>query len=333
MKNIRMLYFLFICSLLCLQVFALDNNSLIDELAAAREKLSKVQDVSSGVPFSEIQRCGKELDGILTQVVARAVADQPYDRADSFLTTVLKRLDVVQIVVPRICVTEFPKTPISSGERSRLCNFLIKNLYENGATNIDACRVIRFMLYFNDYPEVYSPETKEMVKKLILENRLHFFFADVIGVTPDKEIQAYLLPIANREGRYKEGGYYQAWLATCMLAKAGDKAARKRVEDEADHLSDLHKAMFIPLGMAYLGDREMVLRLFKMLKSDQKVWNGEDAMPKETQLAHEAAAVLSLCVKSFPQYKTLLEFTVEDKAKCLKWVEENKEKFVIENKP
>jgi hypothetical protein len=104
------------------------------------------------------------------------------------------------------------------------------------------------------------------------------------------------------------------------------------VEDEADHLSDLDKAMYIPLGMAYLGDREMVLRLFKMLKSNLKEWNGEDVMPKETQLAHEAAAVLSLCVKTFPQYKTPLKFAPEDKAKCLKWVEEHQDTFILEKK-
>jgi hypothetical protein len=118
-----------------------------------------------------------------------------------------------------------------------------------------------------------------------------------------------------------------------MLAKAGDKVAHKRVEDEADSLSDLHKAMYIPLGMAYIGDREMVLRLFKMLKSDLKRWNGEDVDPEETQLSHESAAVLSLSVRDFPKISTFQKYTATDKAKCLKWAEDNKDTFVLENKP
>lgn len=332
MKIIWTLCCLHIFSLLGLAASTLDANSMIDKLTAAKEKMVKVQDVSSGVPFSEIQRCGKELDGILTQVVAHAFADQPYDRTNSFLATVLRRSDVAKIVVPRICVTQFPRTPISNGERSRLCNFLIKTLYENDATNTDACGAIRFVLYFNDYPEVYSPGSREMVKKLIIENRLHFFYADVVGVTADKDIRAYLMPIANGEGRYKGWGFNQTWLASCMLAKAGDKAARKRVDAEADHLSDLHKAMYIPLGMAYLGDKEMVLRLFKMLTSDLKKWNGADAIPEETQLAHEAAIVLSICVKGFPKYNSYSEFAKKDKSLCIKWVDEHRDSFIIENR-
>jgi hypothetical protein len=316
-----------------LSVSALAETNLLDRFATTKAKLVKMQDVSSGVPFSEIQSNGKVVNALLTQIIDASFTDQPYDRPDSFFTSVLKRSDIVQFVVPDVCVKKFIKTTISSGERARLCNYMIQTLFENRLTNTqNVCNAIKSILYLNDYPEVYSPETKEIVKKLILENRIHFFYADVLGITKTKEIQAYLLPIANQEGRHKESGYYQTWLATCMLAKAGDKVARKRVEDEADHLSDLDKAMYIPLGMAYIGDREMVLRLFKMLESDLKRWNGADAIPEETQLSYEAATALSLCVNSFPQYKSYSKFTSENKEKCLKWVKENKDTFVIENK-
>lgn len=306
---------------------------ILKNLKAALDNMSRARNSSSNVSVVEFFQYKRELAGVFTQVVAHAFADVKYDQPDSFLASLLKAPDIAEAAVPQICIMQFPKTSVGNGERGRLCNFLIKALYEHRTANASAYQSIKSVIYFNDYPEVYSPETREIVKKLILEGKLHFFYADVVGVTRDKEIQAYLLPIANREGRYKEGAYYQSWLATCMLAKIGDKAARKRVEDESVSMSDLDKAMYIPLGMAYLGDREMVLRLFSMLKSDLKEWNGEDVMPKETQLAHEAAAVLSLCIKSFPQYKTSLRFSAEDKANCLRWVEDHKETFVIENKP
>jgi hypothetical protein len=323
-----------ICFWLGLSISTLAETNLLDRLATAKAKLVKMQDVSSGVPFNEIQSNGKVVNALLTQIIDVSFTDQTYDRTDSFFMSVLKRSDIVQFVVPDVCVKKFIKTTISSGERARLCNFMIQTLYENRLTNTqNVCNAIKSILYLNDYPEVYSPETREIIKKLILENRIHFFYADVLGIIKDKEIQAYLLPIANQEGRYKESGYYQTWLATCMLAKAGDKVARKRIEDEADNLSDLHKSMYIPLGMAYLGDRDMVLHLFEMLKSDLKKWNGEDVDPEETQLSHEAAKVLSLCVRSFPRPSTSRAYTTQDKTMFLKWVEENKNTFVLENKP
>jgi len=323
-----------ICFWFCLRISTLAETNLLDRFATAKAMLVKMQDVSSGVPFSEIQSNGKVVNVLLTQIIDASFTDQPYDRPDSFFTSVLKRSDIVGYVVPHVCVTQFINKTISSAERARLCNFMVHTLYKNSLTNKqNVCNAIKSILYLNDYPEVYSPETKEIVKKLIRENRIHFFYADVIGITKDKEMQAYLLPISNQEGRYKESGYYQTWLATCMLAKTGDKVARKRVEDEANHLSDLHKSMYIPLGMAYLGDREIVLRLFEMLKSDLKKWNGDDVIPKETQLSHEGAAVLSYCVRGFPNISDFQTFSAQDKARCLKWVEENKETFVIENKP
>jgi len=331
MKICLLVVCLFFCPSLSILGDSPGDEGLVKELRHALENMGKVQKGTIETSFPEYFQYESKLKVAYTQVVMHAFSDPNYDRPDSFLATMLGTADIAKPIVSQICIMKFPKTP-NNAERSRLCNFMIQTLYKNRATNTDACDAIRFILYFNDYPEVYSLETREIIKKLILEKRIHFIYADVLGITKDKEIQAYLLPIANQQGRYKESGYYQTWLATCMLAKAGDKVARKRVEDEAESLSDLDKAMYIPWGMAYIGDREMVLHLFEMLKSNLKRWDGADVIPEETQLSHEAAIVLSLSVRDFPKISSFQAYTATDKAKCLKWAKENKETFVIENK-
>lgn len=336
MKKSYSLITLLFCTMLSPMAISSEDDKVVQDLRLALENMAKISqniEIFNATPAVDYFRHQRMVKVAYTQVVTHAFSDAKYDRPDSFLASLLKSPDISEQVVPQICIMQFPKTPISSGERVRLCNFLIQTLYENRATNTNSCNAIRSVLYFNDYPDVYTSETREMVKKLILDKKIHFFYADVVGVTADKEVRAYLMQIANEEGRYKGGSFNQTWLATCMLAKAGDKAARKKAVAEANNLRNLHNAMSVPLGMAYLGDEEMVLRLFKMLKSDLKEWNGDDVMPNETQLAHEAAIVLSLCVKDFPKYKSYIDFSAEDKAKCLKWVKENKGAFIIDNKP
>jgi len=309
----------------------LGDENIVKDLRFALENMEKVKKGIIATSFPEYFQYESALKIAYTQVVMHAFSDPNYDRPDSFLATVLRTPDIVKPLISQICIMRFSKTP-DNADRSRFCNFMIQTLYTNRTTNTNACDAIKSILYFNDYPEVYSSETREIVKKLILENRIHFFYADVVGLIKDKEIQDYLLPIANREGRHKDESFNRVWLATCVLAKAGDKTAHKKMESEADNLRNLHKAMSVPLGMAYLGDREMVLRLLEMLKSDLKKRNGEDVIPKETQLSHEAAAVLSLCVKGFLNISSFQTYSAQDKARCLKWAEEHKENIVFENK-
>lgn len=304
---------------------------LVEKWVQARQDFSVVQ--RGGGKVLDYIRSEQALKDVAKQSLDRALADPKYDRPDSFLATLLKTPSISHAVASKVCQLQFPKVPVSTGERGRLCNFMIQVLYECRPTNTNYCYGIRTILLENEYPEIYSSQTRDIVKRLILEGHLHFSCSAVVGITTDKDIKAYLSDVMNGKESSKSGIFIESWVATCILAKAGDKIAYQKVQDTADGLTNWRKTMYVPLGMAYVGDKIMTLKLFNMLKSDLKKCHGEDAMPRETQLAHEAAAVLSLCVKTFPKYKTNLEFTAEDKAKCLKWVEENKDTFVIENKP
>jgi hypothetical protein len=284
----------------------------------------------SGAEYTKREKAANEIVG---KALSLAFASTEYDQADSFLTMLLNKPDIAHDVVCKICRIQLNKMSLSNGEHGRLCNYIIHVLFENRESNPLFFRGIEAVLFQNEHPEVYTSETKEIVKNCILSEQIHFFYADIVGITTNKEVQSYLREVGANSGVRKYDGSYQAWLATCMLAKLGDKASYQKVRQTADNLSDLLKAQHVTLGMAYIGDKEMVLRLIKMLKSDLRKWHGEDAIPEESQLSQEAASVLSLCIKGFPAYDTFSTFKDRDKAKCLQWAEEHKNTFIIDNKP
>jgi len=319
-------------SFLVLNALAVTNqNELLEKWSESLRSLSCIQTQRvSGVEYTKREKIANE---IVSQALSLAFSDKYYDRKDSFLTHLLTKSDISLDVVYKICKNHLQKIQVGNVERQKLCNYMINTLYKNRESNPSFNKGIEAILFTNESSDLYTSENREIIKKCILSEQIHFFYADVVGITTNMDVHVYLTNIVNNTGTSKYDSFYQTWLATCMLAKAGDKTARKKVEDTAEGLQDLLEAQYIPLGMVYIGDKEMVLRLFKMLKSDLRKWNGEDAMPKESQLSHEVASVLSLCVKDFPLYKGFSKFTTEDKAKCLKWVEDHKETFIIYNKP
>lgn len=309
-----------------------DEEILIERLTASRSELDQVRSRLNS-PIEKHKKCEKEVSEAYSQLLDHAFADKLYDRPNSFLSELIKKPDISKSVVLKICRTQFSKAAMSNGERGRLANYIIRTLYQSKASIPDFYKGIETVLLENDYPEVYTPETKEILKNGVLSAHLHFLFVDVAGIASNKEISSYLKQAEKQlQASESYNSFYQAWVVTCIQARAGDKVAYEKVKDAVKELRDLRRALYVPLGMAYIGDKEMVLLLFNMLKSDLKKWNGEDAMPQETQLAHEAAIALSLCVKDFPKYENFHNFTAEDKVKCLKWVKEHQESFVIENK-
>jgi len=306
---------------------------VIRNLQVANEKVAMATRDVDNITAPEYFRCQKEQAVAFTQVVNHAFSEEAYDKSTSFLANVLRMPDVSYAIATKVCQIRFPVTPISNGERRRLCSFLIQTLYDGRVSNPDCYKAIEMVLLLNEYPEIYDLKTKEIIKQEILSGRLKFVYADMIAASSDEKIRLFLTGIAKGTGMSRATKFIHAWVATCMLAKAGDNEARAKVKEIANGLKDIEHAHYIPLGLAYVGNKDMIERLFEMLKSDLRKWFGEDAIPQEIQLAHEAAVALSLCVKGFPQYDTFSPFTAEDKAKCLKWVEENRDTFVIENKP
>lgn len=315
----------------CVLAITTQESELLNKWIQERQTFSAVQ--RGGGKVADYIRSEQALKDVTVQSLDHAFADPKYDCPDSFLAALLGTSSISHAVASKVCQLQFPKVNVSNNGRGRLCNFMIQTLYESRSANTNYCDGIQAVLLENDYPEVYSDQTKDIIRRLILEGRLHFSFSAVVGIAADKDIKFYLSDVMNGKASSKGGTSLESWVATCILAKVGDKIAYQKVEDTADGLTNWRKAMYVPLGMAYIGDKTMTLKLFNMLNSDLKKCHGEDAMPCETQLAHEAAAVLSFCVKTFPKYKTNQKFTPEDKAKCLKWVEENKDTFVIENRP
>jgi len=322
-----------ICLLLstCAGAITPQEKELLEKWIQAKQDFAIMQ--RGGGKVIDFVRAENALKDAAIQSLDRAFADPKYDHPDSFLGKLLSTPSISPAVASKVCRLQFPEASVDSGERGRLCNFMILSLYESRPANTNYAGGVRAVLMENEHPEVYSDQTKDIVKKLILEGHLHFLQSAIAGITADKDINTYLSDIIEGKDSAKSRVFIESWVATCILAKSGDQIAYQKVKDTANRLTNLTRAMYVPLGMAYIGDKQMVSRLFEMLKSDLKEWNGEDVRPQETQLAHEAAAVLSLCVKDFPRYNTRLRFTEEDKAKCLKWVEVNKETFVIENKP
>lgn len=330
--NLFLILFLLSCSL---NTFALNSaeSNLIDRLSCAIKDYASIR-TNLYCEAEEHLRYQNTQNVVLSQVLAHAFSDQQYDRADSFLSEVLKRADFPRSIIATICKERFSKMPISHSERGRLCNFMIRSFYENRSSIPDYHQRINDLLFGNDCTEVYNQETRKIVKELILQRKLHFMYADVVGMTSDKEMHDFLWQVAKEsETRNSFNRSCLGWLAVVMLAKSGDEVARKRVEITADELSDISRAWVVTRGLAYIGDRSMVVRLFKMLESDKKRWHGNDVIPKETQVSQEAATALSLCVKDFPAYDPLfpVDFSLEDKKKCIKWAEEHKTTFVIAN--
>jgi len=322
-----------ICLLLstCASAITPQEKELAEKWIQAKQDFAVMQ--RGGGKVIDFVRAENALKDAAIQSLDRAFADPKYDRTDSFLGKLLSTPSISPAVASKVCRLQLPKAPVDNGERARLCNFMIQILYESRPTNTNYVDGIRAVLMENEHPEIYSDQTKDIVKKLILVGHLHFSQAAIAGITADKEINAYLSDIIKGKDSTKSRVFIESWVATCILAKSGDQTAYQKVKDTANGLTNLTRAMYVPLGMAYIGDKEMVSRMFEMLKRDLKKWNGRDVDPQETQLAHEAAAVLSLCVRGFPRYAPFDNFTATDKAKCLKWVEDNKETFVIENKP
>jgi hypothetical protein len=314
----------------CAGAITTQEKELIEKWIQAKKDFSIMQ--RGGGKAIDFIRAENALKDVAIQSLDRAFADSKYDRPDSFLGKLLSTPSISPAVASKVCRLQFQKASVDNEERGRLCNFMIQTLYESRPTNTNYADSIRSVLLENEHPEVYSDQTKDIVKKLILKGHLHFSHSAIAGITADKDINAYLSAIMEGKDSAKSRIFIESWVATCILAQSGDPTAYQRVKDTANGLTNLTSAMYVPLGMAYIGNKEMVSRMFEMLKSDLKEWNGEDVRPQETQLAHEAAAMLSLCVKEFPRYNTRLRFTAEDKAKCLKWVKEYKDTFVIENK-
>lgn len=319
----------------CLVLGTLASTSQEEELIekwSATRKILLILQKSGGSVVDYKQNLEIEKD-VAAESMARAFGDPKYDSPDSFLAALLRTPSISLTAVSKVCRLQFPKAPVDNGERSRLCNYMIQTLYENRPTISNYCDGIRMILLENEYSGIYSDHTKAIIKRIIMNNNLHFAYLSFIEYDTDPDLRKYLFDIMRKAEKGKIRSFIESWFATCMLAKSGDKETRKKVTDMASGMSDIRKAMYVPLGLAYIGDKEMIESLFVMLKSDLRKWNGEDVEPQETQLAHEAAMALALCVKDFPSVKSYENFTSRDRDNCLQWVESHRTTFVIKNKP
>jgi hypothetical protein len=329
----KMVFIVFLCCNLYVLSETPYERMLIERLTVARNELVQVRSTLNS-PADTHKQSEKNVNEAYEQILEYAFSGNQYDQPNSFLTTLIKRPDISKSIVLKLCKTQLSKQLLSHEERGRLVNHIIRTLYENKATIPDCFKGIELVLLENNYPDVYTAETKNIIKQCVLAAHLHFLFVDVVGIASDKEIHSCIRQRAQESKMCDSyNNFCQAWVVTCVAARSGDKVAYEKVRYTAKDLQDMRKALFVPLGMAYIGDKDMISRLFDMLKSNQKKWNGEDAVPQETQLAHEAASALTLCVKDFPKYENRTGFTEEDKMKCLKWVEEHQNSFVIEKKP
>ena len=299
-----------------------------EKLKVLDDFANQMQVENSGSKTAKVQQEDAEAEA--KSLVNKAFLDERFDTDGSLLAVLAKDY----MLVPGVwnAIDNVIKTTDSPIRKQRILNFMVLLSY-NGALEgkMNMANVGAWVERYDD-PSLYSEVSKRRVKKLILERYMSPLYADVLNISQDKEIQVCLKELS-QEGKYDstEGFVHEAWTATCMLAKQGDKEALDLVGIAAKNLTDFHLMWFIPAGMGYIGTEEMASLLFEMLNSDLRRTGG--SRPKEIQLAHQAAVALSYCVEGFPEYGLRVDFTAADKKRCLDWVKENKDKFKLKKKP
>jgi len=182
-------------------------------------------------------------------------------------------------------------------------------------------------------PKYYSSSSIDRLKTTIQQSNCKYslFIADLIDMQSHPEVKAMLKSKVNGMGNAYSPEFKRSWISLCILARHNDKSAIEHVKVIAQNIDNKNSGAmnYVPVGLAYTKQKELIEILFEMLKSDKMVFNGEDVNPQKTQLAHETAAVLSLIVEGFPKYNRLEVFSELDKTRCIEWVEKNKNNYKI----
>jgi len=321
----------FVCNLVVCLLFAVapEDKERIQKFDALWNRLCNPETFSMGDAIFALNR---ELEAEAKILVRKAIMDINFDSEESLLSVFAKNYSLIPGVLQEI--RRFIEEEKSETRKMRLINFLVSQSYKGMIERNNSTLKVSVWIDMYPDPNLFFEESKRLMKELILTKRMSVLYADVLNLSADNEIQALLKDLSKKAkyDSFPNGFSRQAWNATCMLARQGDKEALDTVRAAAKDLTDFNLMRFIPVGMGYIGTEEMALLLFEMLKSDLEKLNG-NVFPEKTQLAHEAAVALFFCVEGFPEYGQWGRFTDADKAKCLDWVKANKDSFKVKKIP
>lgn len=120
------------------------------------------------------------------------------------------------------------------------------------------------------------------------------------------------------------------WILLAILSKNGkawanEKLLKYSTNEYLKKLCDNRNLILlnlIPMCLAFSENKESISRLKKLLKVDYHVNNGDDAIPKVTQVSHIAAFSLFRRIKNFPKFN---KYFADDKEllKCIDWFKNN----------
>jgi hypothetical protein len=182
-------------------------------------------------------------------------------------------------------------------------------------------------------PKYYSSSSLDRLKSTIQQSNSKYslFIADLIDFQSYPEVKAILKSKVNVLGNAYSPEFKRSWISLCILARHNDKSSIEHAKAIARNIDNKNSGAmnYVPMGLAYTKQKELIEILFEMLKNDKMVFNGEDAIPQKTQLAHEVASALSLIIEGFPKYNRFENFSELDKKRCIEWVEKNKNNYKI----
>jgi hypothetical protein len=168
------------------------------------------------------------------------------------------------------------------------------------------------------------------------ETPLLYYGAFLIRKKTSIEVQKYIEKNALKfDNSFRGGTSLKSWLSLCMLAEQGNREAIdkiKKITPKVLSSKNTTAINYIPYGLAYTKQPELINMIFPMLRSDTIIVNGEDAVPDKTQLAHVAASALGAIIADFPQYGFYQSFSEDDKKKCEEWSQKHRGNYKIINR-
>lgn len=324
-------------------LFSIGTLLAVDKIESSVSSLAKIKKemmdaMLIGSPSYNSQKAG-ELQKLYTEklkeFISQALKEPNYESENSLLNTLLKQKELNPQVI-WLALKYSNNNDFSIDQVKTITEVLTKSMAlsvndENLEFNIKTLLMSEYCQskYFSN---LSLDRLKSMMKRSRSNNSL--FIANLLDLQSQPEVLELLKAKANKLGNTFSSEYMDAWLSLCILARYNDKEAIEKSKLIAQNISnDNSMAMnFVPVGLAYTEQKELIKILFEMLKSDKMVINGEDVDPPKTQLAHGAAAALSLIIEGFPNHDRLENFSELDKKRCIDWVEKNKDNYKIINR-
>lgn len=317
----------------------------LDELVRIKEKMDeesiiKVESDVKRLNNPEISKAlesqreiyDKRLKAMVNDSLSAISARDDYTQLKDILSRHPLNHDAVFLVL--CCLKKQKDFPLNA--KRMIIQYIIESAVNASDENL-ICPDSLLLLSFIDNADLLNDRSRELLKNLLLSKRnVPVFLCDFFDLGRNPEIAELLRNNIKGFNAYEPVlSSLGKWKSLCLLARKGDPEAvaqAKRIATSSDS-ENAYAMLFIPYGLAYTEQPELIALLFDMLKSN-KVWdNGEDCMPQQTKIAHKAAAALSLVVSGFPKYNAYLEFTDDDKKKCIEWVKAHKDDYKVIKHP